>query len=181
MSEQMWWWVARASGMIAALMLVATVVLGQLQASGMLKGRVRASWLVDLHRGLAINAVGWTGVHLLALLLDSYIEFHVIHFVVPLTSPWEPWAVAPGVLAAWGLVAVQVTSVARSRFSTRTWRQVHWVSYAVVWLVIVHAVMAGTDAHHSLYRAAVAASVIAISSLGLLRLARIARRSLVDA
>jgi DMSO/TMAO reductase YedYZ heme-binding membrane subunit len=50
------------------------------------------------------------------------------------------------VLAFWGLLAVEVTSLAGRRVPKVWWRRVHLTSYLVLLASTVHLVTAGTDA-----------------------------------
>ncbi len=106
MSPQMWWYVARASGIVAWLMLSASVILGIVMASGAFPSHRRPAWLLDLHRWLGALTVGFLGLHLGALVADSYVHFGLADLAVPLASDWKPVAVAAGVVAMWSIVAV---------------------------------------------------------------------------
>ena len=96
MNPQLWWHVARAGGLVAYGLLAASTIWG-LAVSTRLLGRWPApGWTLDLHRYLGGLAVAFTGIHLAALLLDSYIQFDLLDLLVPLASAWRPGAVAWG-------------------------------------------------------------------------------------
>ena len=125
MNPQLWWHVARAGGLVAYGLLAASTIWG-LAVSTRLLGRWPApGWTLDLHRYLGGLALSFTGIHLAALLLDSYIQFDLLDLLVPFASTWRPGAVAWGVVAVYLLVAVQATSLARRRLPHRLWRRVH--------------------------------------------------------
>lgn len=166
MRSQLWWFTARSTGIIAYVLLTIGITTGLLVASGLLRSRVRADWLLDWHRFLGGLATTFTLGHLLALWLDDVVEFDVLQLLVPLTAEYRPVAVAWGIGAWWLLVAVEVTSLLRDRVPTRLWRLVHWASYPVFVLATVHLVTAGTDARHVgvlvLVGAAVAVVVVTV-------------------
>ena len=56
MNPQTWWYMTRASGMIAWLVLGATCLWGILLITRMLKPADRPAWLLDLHRWLGALA-----------------------------------------------------------------------------------------------------------------------------
>ncbi|MFQ5517309.1 MAG: hypothetical protein ACE5E8_07025 [Acidimicrobiia bacterium] len=152
MTPNVWWYLARSSGLVAAVMLAAAVLWGVLLSTGLLGEHRRPAWLLDLHRwlgGLTISAVG---VHLFALWADSYTTFDLKSFLVPLASGWRPQAVAWGVVALYLIVAVQASSLLRPHLSTRAWRAVHLSSYPLVWFVSLHAAAAGSDTVNPVYR-----------------------------
>ncbi len=165
MSPQMWWYVARASGIVAWLMLSASVIWGIVLASGAFPSHRRPAWLLDLHRWLGALTVGFLGLHLGALVADSYVHFGVADLVVPLASDWKPMAVAAGVVAMWSIVAVQASSLLRKRIPKWLWRSIHLSSYPTFLLVSAHGVFAGTDASTSLYLTTTVLTVVAVSAL----------------
>lgn len=174
MNEKIWWYVARSSGIVALVLLVLSVVWGVLLATRALKPHDRPAWLLDLHRWLGGTALVMTGLHMLGLYLDGYIDYGFTELLVPGTSAYRPVAVAIGVLSFYVLVAVQATSYLRRRLSTRVWRGVHVLSYGLVWGAAIHAGMAGTDTTNRAYRVlalvltmiAVAATVVRVLSPG---------------
>ena len=72
---QLWWYLSRASGIIAWLMLTATVLWGIASSVDLFPRRRRVAWLVDLHRWLGGLTVGFVALHLAALVADSYVHF----------------------------------------------------------------------------------------------------------
>ena len=80
------WYVARSSGLVAWGLLAAAVVWGLLMTSKVLRGRVKNSWLLDLHRWLGGLALTFTGVHVLAIMGDSYVHFGLASVLVPLAG-----------------------------------------------------------------------------------------------
>jgi hypothetical protein len=143
-SSHIWWYVARASGLVAWSAAGLSIVLGLLLA-GRLGQRPTAAWRQDLHRFVAGLAVAFLGLHLTALVLDPTVPFGVAALTIPLASTWRPTAVAWGVVAAWLLVVVEGTSIAKRRLPRRVWRRIH-ASGFLVWIGgTVHAITAGTD------------------------------------
>jgi hypothetical protein len=168
-SAQAWWYVARASGIVAWALLVASVVWGVLLATRVLRPHDRPAWLLDLHRWLGGLAVAATGLHVAALVADTYVHFGAADVLVPFASSWRPLAVALGILAGWGLAAVQATSLAMRHLPRRAWYAVHLTSYVTVWLASIHAGLAGTDTTNLLYRAVAVALTVAAAVATLTR------------
>lgn len=140
------WYVTRASGVVAYALLATSVVFGVVMAGRMHGKRPSRPWVLDVHRMLGGLAVLLVGVHVGALLLDSFVSFDVVDVLVPFASTSSPAAVAAGVVAFWMLAAVEVTSLLRNRIPNRVWRRVHMLSFAVFVLASAHFVAAGTDA-----------------------------------
>ncbi len=161
MSPQIWWYLARASGVVGWLLLTASVLWGILIPAKLTK-KQRPAWMLDLHRGLAGLTIGFVAIHLVALVADSYVEFSVVDLVVPFVSDWKPIPVALGVLAAWLLVIVQATSLAMKHLPRRTWHRIHMASYLTFFLTSLHGTFAGTDATNPLYQATSLAALTAV-------------------
>jgi predicted ferric reductase len=180
MNAQFWWFVTRGSGIVAWLMLTLSVIWGVLLATKAFPDKRSPQWLLSLHRWLAGLTFCFLAIHLAALLADSYVSFGLADISIPFASAWKPGAVAVGVLGAWLLVAVEVTSLAMRRLPRRVWRAVHLSSYVVFWLVSLHGALAGTDATTWWYRAGAAASILTVAWSLMYRVAnrRSARRAL---
>ena len=164
MNPQLWWYLSRATAIVAYLFLTASVLWGVALASGAFAPQ-RRPWLLDLHRWLGGLTLAALAGHLIALVGDSSVEFTPAELLIPLASDWRPWAVALGVIALWTLLAIQLTSLARRRLPRRAWRAVHLLSYAVFWLVSLHGALAGTDSSRPAYvtTAALVVGLVAVA------------------
>jgi predicted ferric reductase len=140
------WYVARSGGMLAYLLVSASVVVGLLMSGRAKLKRWPRFALEDVHRFLGILAGAFIVVHGGALLLDGFLPFTLGQLLVPGTAPYRPLAVALGVVAAELLAALAVTNLFRKRLPHHLWRRVHMLNFAVWALALVHGLTAGTDA-----------------------------------
>ena len=163
MNPQFWWFLTRASGIVAWLMLTASVIWGIVLSTKAFPEHRRPAWLLDLHRWLGGLTVSFVVIHLAALVADNYVSFGLADLLVPFASEWKPVAVAIGVVAMWLLVAVEATSLLMKRLPRRIWRWIHFSSYAVFLLASLHAAFAGTDRSQWLYQATATASIVAVT------------------
>jgi predicted ferric reductase len=143
--SQIPWYVARSSGIVAWALILLTIVWGLRLATRVLGRRPSPAWLLSLHRYLGALTVAFVGVHVGAVMLDSYTNFGVTDVLVPLTGSWHPLAVAWGIVGMYLLVAIEVTSLLRHRMSKRAWHMVHLLSYFLFATTTVHMLTAGTD------------------------------------
>ena len=151
MNPQFWWYVARASGIVAWLMLTASVLWGIVLASRAFPRTRRRPWLLDLHRWLGGLTLSFVAIHIVALVADNFTTFGLGDVTIPFASSWRPAAVALGVVSMWLLVAVQLTSLAMRRLPRRFWRAVHLSSYGTFVLASLHGAFAGTDRNARLF------------------------------
>lgn len=162
-----WWYVTRASAMIAWGLATLAVLWGVLMSTRVLRSAANPAWLQDLHRYFAGSALAMVGVHLVSLMLDGWLAMTPAELLIPLVTDYRPIAVALGILAFYLLVAIQVTSWLMARLPRRLWHAVHLSSYLVILLVAVHAGLAGTDVGSTWYLL-VSTIVIVIGALSAL-------------
>ena len=173
MNPQIWWYIARASGIIAWLFITASVIWGIMLSTKLFPAHRRPAWLLDLHRGFGALSVLFVFTHVAALIADNWIHFDIVDVLVPFASEWKPWQVALGVFAMWGLVIVEVTSLAMKRLPKKVWRGIHFTSYVTFLLTSLHGTFAGTDATNKMY---VATTVVTTAALVAAVLYRIVTR-----
>lgn len=162
------WYVARASGLVSWTLLAASVVWGLLLVQRRPGQRPGRPWMLDLHRFFGGLAVVFVGVHLVALLADSYVTFTPLQLLVPFTSTYRPLYVAFGIVGLYLLVAIEVTSLAMKRLSRRAWKWVHLGSYGLYVLATAHLLLAGSDASNPVVfwtAAAISALVVFLTVL----------------
>lgn len=146
MNPQTWWYVARATGLVAWGLVAASVITGLLLSARLVKGRPTPAWTLDLHRFLGGTAVIATVLHLAGLVGDNHVHFGAADLFVPFVSRWEPGAVALGIVALYLLLAVQGSSLLMRHLPRRLWRTMHFGSFVVFWTSTFHLLLAGTDA-----------------------------------
>ena len=148
MAPEIWWYLARATGLVAWALAVGSLLLGLALATRAMGSKPKGAWLLDLHRWLGGLAVVFTVAHVGGLIADSYVSFDLVDALVPFAASWRPGAVAWGVLALWVMAAIEVTSLLMRRLPKRVWRAVHLSSYLLAVAATLHGVTAGTDVGH---------------------------------
>lgn len=145
MNGQLWWYVARATGLVAWALLALSTALGVVVTARGASVR-RPAWFVDFHRGLSGLACLFVAGHLVAILADSFANLGVLDLLVPMRSSLSPGALAWGIVALYLLVAVEATSLAQRRLPYRFWRRVHYLGLSIFLLSTIHGLLVGTDA-----------------------------------
>lgn len=168
--SHLWWYAARAAGLVSWALLTASVAWGLALSTRALGRRPRPAWLLDLHRALGGLAVVFTGVHVVAIMLDSSVHFGLSEVLVPFSSAWHPVAVAWGIAAFYLLAAVELTSLARRRLPNRLWRRVHYASFPLFVFATVHGLSSGTDTGTGIAVMATGAALVPVFILVSIRL-----------
>ena len=138
------WYAARSSGIVAYLLLSASVVVGILMA-----GRARFTWprfaVEDVHRFLGLLTGAFVGIHVFALFVDAYMPFSLTQLLVPGAASYRPFASALGVVALELLLALAITNRYRKRLSYGFWRKAHYLNFGLWILAFGHGLLDGTD------------------------------------
>jgi hypothetical protein len=138
------WIVARAAGLVAFALMTLSVWLG-LALSTRVLGSKRQKALFAWHRTLVWTGLSTLALHAGALLLDPVLQFGLPAVLIPFASPWRAGAVAAGVVAGWLSLALAVSFRLRHWIGQRSWRTLHYASFAAFALALGHALYAGTD------------------------------------
>lgn len=141
-----YWYLARAGGLIAYLLLWAATLWGVMMSGKTLKGRIDAALLYAMHEFLPILAMVFAVLHAVVLLGDAYIRFDLFDLLMPFQAPYRPVWTGLGTLSLYLSLALIASFYVRSIISRRVWRLFHYTTYLAFILALMHGVMAGTDA-----------------------------------
>jgi len=166
------WYAARAGGVIAYLLVSASVLAGILLAGKKRVPGFPRFAVEDVHRFLGLLAALFIAIHVGSIALDSFVPFSFGQLVVPFTSGYRPLATGLGVVALELLLAVSVTNRLRSRLPYRLWRRAHYATLAVWLLATVHGILAGTDRDQTWLAWLYALTVALVAGAGALRFGR---------
>jgi hypothetical protein len=156
-----YWYLTRGTGVVALLLLTATVVLGVLDVRRVSSPGWPRFLLDRVHRDVSLLVLVVLVVHIVTSVLDGFAPIGVLDAVVPLHSAYRPLWLGLGALSFDLLLAVAITSVVRRRLGHRAWRVVHWLAYASWPIAVLHGLGTGTDARTAWMLAVTAACVAA--------------------
>ncbi|WP_051579791.1 PDR/VanB family oxidoreductase [Pseudonocardia acaciae] len=127
---------------IAALVLLAIAVSGGLLLSTVSAGPRGRAAFGRLHVFVAALAVVFVVLHVVSVSLLPDLGIGWLQMTVPFTREAGPFAQACGVLAAYLLLAVVVTSALRGVLPWRVWRRTHLLTVPLFGLGCAHTVLA---------------------------------------
>jgi sulfoxide reductase heme-binding subunit YedZ len=139
------WYATRATGVVALLLLTATVALGVAGVSRLSSPHWPRVITAGLHKNLSLLVVAFVLVHVITTLLDPFVSINPAAIVVPFVSSYRPLWLSLGTIAFDLILALVVTSLLRSRVPYRTWRFVHWLAYVCWPVALWHGLGTGTD------------------------------------
>ena len=144
-SVQMWWYITRASGLVAYLLLWLSTAWGLAVSSKIFDPHLLRNYTYDFHEFLSLLAVGFLLVHISVLTLDRYLPFSVAQVLVPFIDSYRPLWVGIGVIAFYLTLLVTVTFYLRRSIGVRTFRLIHGLSLVAYLGATLHSIYSGTD------------------------------------
>ncbi|HYM96359.1 MAG TPA: ferric reductase-like transmembrane domain-containing protein [Candidatus Sulfotelmatobacter sp.] len=146
MSDTLLWYTTRAAGAVSLVLLSTVVVLGILSTL-----RVQSpSWprflTTGLHRNLALLTLVFLGLHIVTAVVDPFTHLGWAAAVIPFSSYYRTFWLGLGTVAFELLLAIVLTSLVRGMIGHGAWRAIHWMTYALWPIAVVHGFGTGTDA-----------------------------------
>jgi methionine sulfoxide reductase heme-binding subunit len=139
------WYSTRGTGLVALLLLTASVALGIAEAMRWASPRFPRFVIAALHKNISLLVVAFVAIHIVSAIADNYAPIGWIDVIVPFHSPYRPLWLGAGTVAFDLLAALTVTSLLRQRIGYRAWRLIHWTSYACWPITLLHGLGTGTD------------------------------------
>jgi DMSO/TMAO reductase YedYZ heme-binding membrane subunit len=140
-----YWYATRGAGVVALLLLTASLVIGIVDFSRWQSERWPRFVIDGVHRAVSLLAVAFVAVHVATTVADGFTSIDLVDAVVPFAASYRPLWLGLGTLALDLLLALTLTSVLRRRLGHSAWRAVHWTAYACWPLALVHGLGTGTD------------------------------------
>jgi predicted ferric reductase len=141
-----YWYLSRASGLVAFALVWLSMVWGLLITS-----RVARRWpgvvsVGDIHQHVSLLGLGFGLFHALILLGDRYANYSLTQLLIPFTATaHKPLWVGIGQVGFYLLGIVALSFYFRPWLGNRTWKALHVLSFGVYLTALVHGVMSGTD------------------------------------
>jgi methionine sulfoxide reductase heme-binding subunit len=142
-----YWYLTRATGAVALLLLTLAIVLGVVDVERWRTPRWPRFVLDSLHRNIALLAMVFLLVHILTSVLDSFASISIADAFVPFVGSYRPFWLGLGAVAFDLILAVIATSLLRARMGYSTWRAIHWLTYLSWPIALVHGFGTGSDAN----------------------------------
>jgi predicted ferric reductase len=137
------------AGLLAMGMLTVNILLGLLLST---RYNPVKQWP---HRKIKIFAIhNWTGylalcvaiLHPVILLFaDAKVRFRIVDILYPVHSPVQPGFNTLGAIALYLLIFVVITSYFRPKLGNRTWKKLHFATYALGIVFFMHSIVTNPD------------------------------------
>jgi sulfoxide reductase heme-binding subunit YedZ len=159
MNNQLLWFTARGAGAISLILLSIVVALGVLAQS-----RFGTRWwprflTPAFHRNLSLMAVVFLVLHIVTAVIDPFTHLGLVAALVPFGSYYRTVWLGLGTISLELMLAIIATSLLRPWFGASVWKAIHFLSYPLWALAVLHTLGTGTDAGAAWMEAITTASV----------------------
>ncbi len=139
------WYASRASALMAYFLLWWVMFLGLAIRTPILNKFLKPIFSLEVHRWLSVQALFFAFFHSGVLLWDKYLQFQILDLLIPFHSQTYTNEVTLGILGAYLMILLIITSYFRKLMSFKLWRAVHFLNIILFIIVTIHALAIGTD------------------------------------
>ncbi len=141
-----YWYLSRASAFVAYGLLWLSMMMGLLMTNKLARSWPGAAAAFDMHQYVGLLGLLFASFHALILLGDQYIGYTLPQLLVPFASTsYKPFVVGLGQVGLYVMALVSITFYLRRWIGKRTWRVIHFLSFAVFLMALAHGLWSGTD------------------------------------
>ncbi len=137
-TNELLWYLTRAVAVTGVVLLTAVVVLGTLVAVRRVRSPEVGAVLLRVHRSVSLLAFVFIAAHVVTAVVETYVSIGWISALVPFTAGYRAFWVGLGSVALDLMLAVLITSLLRPWLPPTVFRAVHWATYALWPIALLH-------------------------------------------
>lgn len=143
---KVYWYLSRATAFVSLSIMWLSMALGLGITNKMARLWPGAPAAFAIHEYASLLGLAFALFHALILLGDHYIHFSVVQIFTPFsTVDYRPTWTGIGQLAFYVWLIVALSFYIRSLIGQKTWRALHYLSFAMYIMGLVHGLFGGTD------------------------------------
>jgi predicted ferric reductase len=175
------WFANRATGVVLVGLLTLSTAMGVFSTARAGSRRWPRFATQALHRNVSLLASAMLVLHILAAVVDTYVDIRWWDAFVPFLGLYSRLWLGVGTIASDLLIAVVLTSLVRHRMNHRGWRVAHLTAY-VAWAIgVLHGIGIGTDAGTVWGMSVSAVSVGVVAAFAIVRLVTLTHERRIEA
>ena len=141
-----YWYLSRSSAFVAYGLLWISMLLGLSITNRTARVWPGAFTAYDLHQYTTLLGLAFGLFHAFILLGDRYSNFTLSQILTPFTTTgYRPVWVGLGQISLYLSLIIALSFYARRWIGKNTWRIIHFASFAVFVMVLIHGIFSGTD------------------------------------
>ncbi|MGZ9224439.1 MAG: hypothetical protein ACXW4M_02665 [Anaerolineales bacterium] len=145
-SPKVYWYLSRATAFVSLSILWISMALGLGLTNKVARLWPGAPAAFAIHEYMSLLGLAFALFHALVLLGDHYINFTVAQIFMPFsTVDYRPTWVGIGQIGFYVWLIVSLSFYVRSSIGQKTWRVIHYLSFAMYIMGLVHGLFSGTD------------------------------------
>jgi len=145
-SPKVFWYLSRATAFVSLSILWLSMALGLGITNKMARLWPSAPAAFAIHEDVSLMGLAFALFHALVLLGDHYVNFTVAQIFMPFsTMDYRPTWVRIGQIGFYVWLIVALSFYIRSSIGQKTWRVIHYLSFAMYIMGLVHGLFSGTD------------------------------------
>jgi predicted ferric reductase len=146
-SPKIYWYLSRATAFVSLTILWASMALGLGLSNKIARVWPGAPAAFAIHEYVSLLGLAFALFHAMILLGDHYIHFTLAQIFLPFaTTAYRPTWVGIGQIGLYVWLIVALSFYVRSSIGQRAWRVVHYLSFAMYLMGLIHGMFSGTDA-----------------------------------
>ena len=165
-----WWIASRAAGIVAIVLVSASVCLGLTMATRARRRPGMSVVLRKLHQYVAVTALVAIVAHGLFLLADPWLHPGVKGVLVPFSMSYRPVWTGLGIIAGWSAMVLGLSYWLRKRIGPDRWKTIHRFTLLAWFMALIHVIGAGTDGKSTWLLLVLLIAVAPVPALLVLRL-----------
>ena len=145
-NPKVFWYLSRSTAFVALSILWLSMALGLGITNKMARLWPGAPAAFAIHEYVSLLGLAFAIFHALVLLGDHYINFTVAQIFMPFaTVGYRPLWVGVGQIGFYVWLIVALSFYVRSKIGQKTWRVLHYLSFAMYMMGLFHGLFSGTD------------------------------------
>ncbi len=142
-----YWYLSRSSAFVSYGLMWMSMVLGLLMTNKLARMWPGGPTAFDLHQYCSVLGLAFALFHALILMGDAYIAYTLAQILTPFASvDYKPLWVGLGQIGFYVMAIVGFSFYARRVITQKGWRLIHFLSFALFVLALLHGLQSGTDA-----------------------------------
>jgi predicted ferric reductase len=141
-----YWYLSRATAFASLSLLWLSMALGLGITNKMARAWPGAAPAFAIHEYVSLLGLAFAIFHAIVILGDHYIQFTFLQLLVPFsTVGYRPLWVGVGQVGFYVWLIVALSFYIRSAIGQKTWRVLHYASFAMYLMGLAHGIFSGTD------------------------------------
>jgi len=145
-SPKIYWYLSRATAFVSLTILWVSMALGLGLSNKLVRAWPGAPAAFAIHEYVSLLGLAFALFHAMVLLGDHYINFTVAQIFLPFaTTEYRPTWVGIGQIGFYVWLIVALSFYLRASIGQKTWRVVHYLSFVMYLMGLIHGLLSGTD------------------------------------